>query len=217
MLAPQTTGQGGDSSTRYLAAFQDPQIAALKNSSEFPALPPSAAARGRDNYFLFGVLRTKPGRADSPPTLSMSCSDKIARWNVLGIQGALASQFLSPTYIDCVLIADIDTEMQPIVREDCERAFSGRLSSMPGVCAFPKPAYSTSNSYRGIDELPYPFRLHRPLLNFVAGSFQHSHNRLIAQGAVSSCNNCRWYPSRSRASHPFCISIVLDCGHEQAS
>ena len=69
---------GGDASMRFLASSQDPTMAALKDAAPPVAPPPGAASRGRDNYSLYGVLRSKPGRADSPPTLCMSCSDKIA-------------------------------------------------------------------------------------------------------------------------------------------
>lgn len=109
---------------RTLAATpQDPAIAALKSASPLPVPEGNGAARGRDNYSLLGVLRTKPGRADSPPTLSMSCSDKIARWCVLGIQGALASHILDAIYIDEIILGGVDPATEENVREDCERAF----------------------------------------------------------------------------------------------
>lgn len=117
---------------RFLASFQDPEMAALKNATTFPDLPPNAASRGRDNYSLYGVLRTKPGRADSPPTSSMSCSDKMAAWNVTGFQGALASKVLKPIYLSSVVIGEVDSSLRQTVRQDCERALWSRLQGVIG-------------------------------------------------------------------------------------
>ena len=44
-----------------------------------------------------GQVRTKPGRGDR--TLSVSCSDKIAKWIHLGIQGSLLSMLCEPIYV----------------------------------------------------------------------------------------------------------------------
>ncbi|XP_059056763.1 tRNA-specific adenosine deaminase 1 [Achroia grisella] len=50
------------------------------------------------NYHIVGQVRTKPGRGDR--TLSVSCSDKIAKWIHLGIQGRLLNLCLvEPIYI----------------------------------------------------------------------------------------------------------------------
>ncbi|KAG5345879.1 ADAT1 deaminase, partial [Acromyrmex heyeri] len=54
------------------------------------------------DYHIVGPLRTKPGRGD--PTSSLSCSDKIAKWLVLGLQGSLLSLLIPPIKLESITI-----------------------------------------------------------------------------------------------------------------
>ena len=74
----------------------------------------SLLAAGRETDLL-GILRTKPGRADCSFASSLSCSDKICIWNILGIQGALLSRLVKPIYLNYVLIGE-DYDLDSVYR-----------------------------------------------------------------------------------------------------
>ncbi|EUC66686.1 tRNA-specific adenosine deaminase, partial [Rhizoctonia solani AG-3 Rhs1AP] len=125
----------GDASTSALAINQPAEMAALKTVSPMPQPEKGTTARGRDNYNALGWLRTKPARADAPPTSSHSCSDKIALWSLVGFQGALLYQLVGPLFFSGLVIGDVlgqfsDADVEKIVG-DCQRALVERLRPLP--------------------------------------------------------------------------------------
>ena len=137
----------------HTAAWQDPEVAFTKANtpptSPDPSVVPVAptithAVRGRNGYENFGAIRTKPGRADSTPTISLSCSDKIASWSVLGLQGAMLEDLFDPVYLSGIVVGGLEHEApkgwtgkpgkswREVVRREIERALWGRLGSLIG-------------------------------------------------------------------------------------
>ncbi|KAG0022861.1 tRNA-specific adenosine deaminase 1 [Podila clonocystis] len=100
VVSDSVTNESGTVKRAKLEERQDE----LSNTKSKQAL---GIRRGRINYDAVGVLRTKPGRVDSEPTMSMSCSDKIARWNILGLTSALVAPFLAPIYLSSVIIKEL--------------------------------------------------------------------------------------------------------------
>ncbi|WRT70027.1 uncharacterized protein IL334_007020 [Kwoniella shivajii] len=194
----------GDASTVYTASHQSHEEALNWVESDASTSSTTSATstlnseleqvmRGRNGYKSISSLRTKPGRPDSIPSISMSCSDKIASWSVLGIQGGLLSNlFREPIYLDGIVIGGIEIPHQHqhqldwkenVIREEVERALWRRLISIK-------------------DHLPTPYRLHRPSIVFSSIPFIHS--KPTIQSTLPLDNKYEPSPSPLSISHlPF--------------
>lgn len=88
-------------------------------------------------------IQTWDGVLQGERLLTMSCSDKVARWNVLGIQGALLAHFIEPIYLESIVLGSL---FHP---SHLYRAVCGRIEN-------------------SIEGLPPPYRLNKPLLSLTS-------------------------------------------------
>ncbi|XP_065366088.1 double-stranded RNA-specific editase Adar isoform X4 [Calliphora vicina] len=84
-------------------------------------------------------IQTWDGVLEGHRLLTMSCSDKIARWNIVGIQGSLLSSIIEPIYLHSIVLGSL---LHP---EHMYRAVCGRIE-------------------KSIQGLPPPYHLNKPRL-----------------------------------------------------
>ncbi|XP_023716854.1 double-stranded RNA-specific editase Adar isoform X3 [Cryptotermes secundus] len=87
-------------------------------------------------------IQTWDGVLQGQRLLTMSCSDKIARWNVVGVQGALLSHYVEPIYLESIVLGSL---FHP---SHMYRAVCGRIETT-------------------IQGLPPPYRLNKPLMSLI--------------------------------------------------
>ncbi|KAJ1076859.1 hypothetical protein K5549_010177 [Capra hircus] len=89
-----------------------------------------------------GTVQTWDGVLLGEQLVTMSCTDKIARWNVLGLQGALLCHFIEPVYLHSIVVGSL--------------RHTGHLSRV------------MSHRTQDVGQLPASYRHNRPLLSGVS-------------------------------------------------
>ncbi|XP_029462016.1 double-stranded RNA-specific editase 1 isoform X2 [Rhinatrema bivittatum] len=90
------------------------------------------------------TIQTWDGVLQGERLLTMSCSDKIARWNVLGIQGSLFSHFMEPIYFSSIILGSL------YHGDHLSRAVYQRIAE--------------------IEDLPPLYKLNKPLLSGISNA-----------------------------------------------
>ena len=108
--------------------------------------------------------QTFDGIMQGDRALCHSCSDKVLRWNVLGVQGALLSRLIDPIYIKGIIIGDV-FNAEHIARAICCR------------------------SEKAIREQTYairpPFRLNHPIIVRSNANIKPRHEKIKKHSHVS--------------------------------
>ncbi|CAB1115289.1 unnamed protein product [Ectocarpus sp. CCAP 1310/34] len=110
----------------------------------------------REQQQQVGALRIKSSRSnisEEGRTMSMSCSDKLAKWAFLGVQGGLLASWVEPIFLSSIVIsADPRTDGPAPLASALTRAIPGRaaLANRRSSCG------GTTGTAGGEEHLSHP-------------------------------------------------------------
>ncbi|RYP71600.1 hypothetical protein DL771_004726 [Monosporascus sp. 5C6A] len=119
-MAAQADASPWDVPSLPSSPFPPPPSPSPSNSTT-PAEAEPTTLPGRAYFSLLGAVRRKPARGDAPPTLSKSCSDKLALRQCASLLSGLAALLVSPenAYVRCLVLPEAAYSAG-----GCRRAFS---------------------------------------------------------------------------------------------
>eukprot|EP00111_Clytia_hemisphaerica_P006813 TCONS_00019671-protein len=88
-------------------------------------------------------IQTSDGILEGERLRTMSCSDKILKWNALGVQGALLSYFIDPIYLEGIVIG-LHYNYDALCRALYKRAI--KMDDCPGDYRLNRPALGSPNN-----------------------------------------------------------------------
>ncbi|MED6264314.1 hypothetical protein CHARACLAT_013483 [Characodon lateralis] len=141
---------------------------------------------------------------------TMSCSDKIMRWNVLGLQGALLSHFLHPIYLRSITLGYLYSHGHLTRAVCCRLARDGEAfaQSLPAPFTLNHPEVGRVSVY---DSTRHTGKTKESSVNW---SFPDQHNVEVLDGTKGKLDGNKQVMSRVSKSNLFFLfrSLCQRCG-----
>ncbi|XP_035019240.1 double-stranded RNA-specific adenosine deaminase isoform X1 [Hippoglossus stenolepis] len=141
---------------------------------------------------------------------TMSCSDKILRWNVLGLQGALLTHFMHPIYLKSITLGYLYSHGHLTRAVCCRMARDSEafVESLPSPFVLNHPEVGRVSVY---DSTRHTGKTKESSVNW---SFADQHSVEVLDGTKGKLDGNKHSISRVSKSNLFCIfrSLCQRCG-----